>query len=99
MVPVAVGYNGKRLNSPNDLVFDDQGALYFTDPPFGLPGTFTDPDKELEFNAVFRVAKDGKITRWPRSSRLRMAWGSRPTTRLFTSPMHARIHPSGKRMQ
>jgi gluconolactonase len=62
MVPVAVGYNGKKLNSPNDLVFDDQGALYFTDPPFGLPGTFTDPNKELEFNAVFRVAKDGKIT-------------------------------------
>jgi gluconolactonase len=62
MVPVAVGYNGKKLNSPNDLVFDDQGALYFTDPPFGLPGTFTDPHKELAFNAVFRVGKDGKIS-------------------------------------
>ena len=61
MAPVATSYNGKRLNSPNDLVFDDQGALYFTDPPFGLPGTFTDPGKELDFNAVFRVAKDGKI--------------------------------------
>jgi gluconolactonase len=62
MIPVAVGYNGKKLNSPNDLVFDDKGALYFTDPPFGLPGTFTDPGKELAFNAVFRVASDGKIT-------------------------------------
>ena len=62
MVPVAVGYDGKKLNSPNDLVFDDQGALYFTDPPFGLPGTFTDPKKELPFNAVFRVAKDGKMS-------------------------------------
>ena len=62
MVPVAVGYNGKKLNSPNDLVYDNQGALYFTDPPFGLPGTFTDPNKELPFNAVFRVAPDGKIT-------------------------------------
>jgi gluconolactonase len=62
MVPVAVGYEGKKLNSPNDLVFDDQGALYFTDPPFGLPSTFTDPKKELPFNAVFRVAKDGKIS-------------------------------------
>jgi gluconolactonase len=62
MVPMAVGYNGKKLNSPNDLVFDRQGALYFTDPPFGLPGTFTDPTKELPFNAVFRVATDGKIT-------------------------------------
>jgi len=62
LVPLAVGYNGKKLNSPNDLVFDNQGALYFTDPPFGLPGTFTDPNKELTFNAVFRVAKDGTIT-------------------------------------
>ena len=62
MVPVAVGYEGKKLNSPNDLVFDTQGALYFTDPPFGLPGTFTDPTKELPFNAVFRVAPDGRIT-------------------------------------
>jgi gluconolactonase len=62
MVPVAVGYNGKKLNSPNDLVYDNQGALYFTDPPFGLPGTFKDPTKELEFNAVFRVARDGTIS-------------------------------------
>jgi gluconolactonase len=62
MVPLAVGFNGKKLNSPNDLVFDAQGALYFTDPPFGLPKQFDDPGKELPFNAVFRVAPDGKIT-------------------------------------
>ena len=62
MVAVATHFEGKRLNSPNDLVFDNQGALYFTDPPFGLPGTFTDPDKELPFNGVFRVSRDGKVT-------------------------------------
>jgi gluconolactonase len=62
MIPVAVGYNGKKLNSPNDLAFDDQGNLYFTDPPFGLPKQFDDPGKELPFNGVFRVAKDGKVT-------------------------------------
>jgi gluconolactonase len=62
MVPLATSFEGKRLNSPTDLVFDRSGALYFTDPPFGLPGTFTDPTKELPFNAVFRVAPDGKIT-------------------------------------
>jgi gluconolactonase len=61
IVPLATQFEGKRLNSPNDLVFDRQGALYFTDPPFGLPGTFTDPGKELPFNAVFRVAPDGAI--------------------------------------
>jgi hypothetical protein len=40
-------YQGKRLNSPNDAVFDRRGELHFTDPPFGLPGTFDDPAKEL----------------------------------------------------
>jgi gluconolactonase len=62
MVPLATEYQGKRLNSPNDLAFDKHGALYFTDPPFGLPGTFKDPGKELAFNGVFRVAPDGKIS-------------------------------------
>ncbi len=62
VVPLATGFEGKRLNSPNDLVFDDQGALYFTDPPYGLPGTFTDPTKELPFQGVYRVSTDGKIT-------------------------------------
>jgi gluconolactonase len=62
MVPLATRYDGKRLNSPNDLVYDSHGALYFTDPPYGLPGTFKDPGKELDFQGVYRVAKDGKIT-------------------------------------
>jgi gluconolactonase len=62
MVPLATQFEGKRLNSPNDLVFDAQGALYFTDPPYGLPGTFKDPAKELPFQGVYRVARDGKIT-------------------------------------
>jgi gluconolactonase len=61
MRPLAVGYNGKKLNSPNDLVFDNQGNLWFTDPPYGLPGTFKDPGKELDFQGVYRVAKDGTI--------------------------------------
>ena len=46
-------YNGKRLNSPNDLVYRSDGALYFTDPPFGLPKFFDDPRKELAFSGVY----------------------------------------------
>lgn len=53
-------YQGKRLNSPNDLVYKSDGSLYFTDPPFGLPKVFGDPRKELPFSGVYRVA-NGKI--------------------------------------
>jgi gluconolactonase len=53
-------FEGKRLNSPNDLVYRSDGTLYFSDPPFGLPKFFNDPRKELPFSGVF-AAKDGKI--------------------------------------
>jgi gluconolactonase len=55
-------YLGKRLNSPNDLVFGPEGYLFFTDPPFGLPGTFDDPGKELSFSGVYRLSPDGTLT-------------------------------------
>ena len=54
-------FQGKRLNSPNDLVFGCDGSLWFTDPPYGLPGQDADPTKELSFNGVFRFA-GGKLT-------------------------------------
>lgn len=54
-------YQGKRLNSPNDLAFGPGHALYFTDPPFGLVGQDEDPAKELAFNGVYRYA-DGTLT-------------------------------------
>ncbi len=53
-------YQGKKLNSPNDLVFAPDGSLWFTDPPFGLTGMDKDPAKELSFNAVYRYA-GGKL--------------------------------------
>ena len=53
-------YEGRRLNSPNDLVYKSDGSLYFTDPPFGLPKAFDDARKELPFSGVFRVA-NGKL--------------------------------------
>ena len=57
ITPYLSDYQGKRLNSPNDLVFDKTGALWFTDPPFGLfNGMNKDPAKQLPYNAVFRYA-------------------------------------------
>jgi gluconolactonase len=53
-------FEGKRLNSPNDLVYKSDGALYFTDPPYGLPKGEHDPKKELPFSGVFRIA-GGKL--------------------------------------
>ena len=49
-------FEGKRLNSPNDLVYKSDGSLYFTDPPFGLPKVANDPRKELLFSGVFRLS-------------------------------------------
>jgi gluconolactonase len=54
-------YEGKRLNSPNDLVYKSDGALYFTDPPFGLPQFHADPRKELPYSGVFRYADGWRL--------------------------------------
>jgi gluconolactonase len=60
MTLLADRYEGKRLNSPNDLVYRSDGTLYFTDPPFGLPKFFDDPRKELPFSGVYSIHK-GKL--------------------------------------
>ena len=53
---LADSYQGKKLNSPNDLVYKSDGSLYFTDPPYGLPTqSDTDPKKELQVNGVYRI--------------------------------------------
>ncbi len=53
-------WEGKKFNSPNDLVYASDGALYITDPPYGLVKQDDDPTKEIKFNGVFRFAK-GKV--------------------------------------
>jgi gluconolactonase len=64
-VPIAEKYQGKRLNSPNDLIVHSSGDVFFTDPPYGLvktsdpPGPDINPrEKELPYQGVYRV--DGK---------------------------------------
>jgi gluconolactonase len=57
---LADSYEGRRLNSPNDLVYRSDGTLYFTDPPFGLPEFFDDPRKELPYSGVF-LYRDGRL--------------------------------------
>jgi gluconolactonase len=55
-------YDGKRFNSPNDAVVHSSGAIYFTDPPYGLEKNVDDPAKELPFQGVYRIAPDGSVT-------------------------------------
>lgn len=58
---VAETFEGKRFNSPNDGVFDTQGNLYFTDPPYGLPQRMDDPGKELDFQGVYCKTASGAL--------------------------------------
>jgi gluconolactonase len=57
---LADSYQGKRLNSPNDLVYRADGTLFFTDPPFGFPKVFNDTRKQLPFSGVYSIYK-GKL--------------------------------------
>ncbi|MFO0865188.1 MAG: SMP-30/gluconolactonase/LRE family protein [Gemmataceae bacterium] len=60
-VTLAHKYNGKKLNSPNDLVYHSNGELYFTDPPYGMVKHYEDPARELDFCGVYRLKKDGTL--------------------------------------
>ena len=59
---LADAYNGRRLNSPNDLVYRSNGDLYFTDPPYGLDGLNDSPLKELPYNGVYRLRPNGSVS-------------------------------------
>lgn len=54
-------YDGKRFNSCNDIAFGKGGAIYFTDPPYGLTDGDASPLKELPFNGVYRREPDGRV--------------------------------------
>lgn len=55
-------YQGKPLNSPNDLAIRSNGDIYFTDPPYGMTPEAARADDALGFCGVYRIAKDGSLT-------------------------------------
>jgi gluconolactonase len=59
---LAERFEGRRFNSPNDLVVGPDGAVWFTDPPYGLEGMDASPLKEQPANRVYRRAPDGKLS-------------------------------------
>ena len=59
---LAARYDGRRFNSPNDLAVHSSGAVFFTDPPYGLDGQDASPQKELAVNGVYRLDPDGAVT-------------------------------------
>lgn len=87
-------YDGYKINSPNDLVFTSNGDLYFTDPPFGLPQAFDDPNK-APVQGVYRLSKDGTLTLLIADIKLRTASPSRRMRRRSMFPMSIRSEPPG----
>jgi len=86
-------FQGKRLNSPNDLVYASNGDLYFTDPVFGLPKAFDDPERELSFQGVFRLAATGELTALVTDIRLPNGIGLSPDERTLYVSNSQRSRP------
>src|SRR5215831_14412128 len=60
-ISLANNYQGKKFNSPNDVVVNSQGEIFFTDPPYGLEKQMDDPKKEIPFQGVYKVKKNGQV--------------------------------------
>lgn len=58
---IANNYDSKKFNSPNDLVYNEKGELFFTDPPYGLEYGMNDPKKEMPYQGVFKVKLSGEV--------------------------------------
>jgi gluconolactonase len=72
-------FEGRRLNSPNDLVVRPDGDVWFTDPPWGLPRAFEDPAKELAWSGVYRLRPDGALSLATREVRAPNGLGFSPS--------------------
>lgn len=60
-ISIANNFQGKKFNSPNDALYSSDGELFFTDPPYGLEKQLQDPKKEIAFQGVYKVKKDGRV--------------------------------------
>ena len=88
MTSLADAYEGRRLNSPNDLVERADGSIWFTDPSYGIHSDYEGHQGESETDGchVYRVDADGSAARlWPTTSRSRTGWRSRRTSGSSTS--------------
>ena len=58
-----MAFEGKKFSSPNDVTRMKSGVLFFTDPPYGFKKFDDAAEKEITFNGVYRMGKDGNVTR------------------------------------
>ena len=60
-IPLCSSYKGKKFNSPNDLIVNSIGEIFFTDPPYGLEKNMDDPKKEIPFQGVYKIKRSGEL--------------------------------------
>ncbi|MDQ8189507.1 SMP-30/gluconolactonase/LRE family protein [Roseibacillus persicicus] len=103
---LADNYQGKRFNSPNDLVVHSSGSIFFTDPPYGLPNQGEGPEREMPENGVYRWDPDGKVTQViddlvrpngvtlsPDEKTLYIAQSHREAPHIISYPVDASLQP------
>lgn len=90
---VADRFEGKRFNSPNDLVVTKSGAIYFTDPTYGLAGLDDSPVRELDFAGLYRLDPDGTLTVLDRTQRKPNGVGLSPDERTLYLALSDREQP------
>jgi gluconolactonase len=89
ITPLASGFDGKKLNSPNDVVVKSDGSIWFTDPPFNIP---TGQTQELSFSGIFRISTSGALQLMDSSLSLPNGICFSPDeTRLYVNNSAARV--------
>lgn len=104
-------YKGKRFNSPNDMHVAKSGAIYFTDPPYGLLNGNESPIKELPFNGVYRWTEGGEAVlvddslTWPNGialspdeKKLYVSVSDEKARRIMVYDLDAKGMPTGSRV-